>query len=106
MQLDLDLSRKLGEIGIARSQRLAERKIVSFTERAARTMLAALQLHGPMSGEAMVDAAKRGGFDTGEDRAFGACFRWLSRRALIKQVGECPRTKGHGCSGGRVWAAT
>lgn len=69
-------------------------------------MLGWLARWGDMSGEALTDAAKVHGFHPHDERAFGAVFGSLSRRGLIRCVGFCPRQKGHGTAGGRIWTSS
>lgn len=61
--------------------------------------------HGPTPGEELVLIAKQHGFIPHDDRAFGAVFAGLSRADKITCVGYCTRQRGHGTSGGRIWAS-
>jgi hypothetical protein len=80
-------------------------RVAGFDADGARKFIVSqLVRHGQMSGEALVDAAKAHGYRPGEDRAFGSIFSTLVRRNLIRCVGFCERTKGHGTAGGRMWA--
>jgi len=64
-------------------------------------MLACLAT-GDMSGEDLTDAARRAGYCPPDDRAFGAVFRAIINGGAIV-VGTCPRRKGHGSAGGKVY---
>lgn len=69
-----------------------------------------LRRHGATSGEDLVANAKACGFDPKragrDDRAFGAIFQGLQREGLIECLrSDLPRARGHGTSGGRLWAA-
>ena len=70
----------------------------------ARDCILMLLERGPQPGELLVDLCMMRGIVAPDARAFGVVFRVLSQRGQIKQVGYCERRKGHGCSGGRVWA--
>lgn len=63
-----------------------------------------LRAAGPMTGEKLVDAAKRRGYRFKDDRAFGPVIARLRREGLIECVGISDRRKGHGTSGARVWS--
>lgn len=101
MQLSLEWSRELGERGIRRAASNAERFQPGFTRHAAAFMLACLA-RGDMSGEDLTDAARRAGYCPPDDRAFGAVFRAILRGGA-RVVGTCPRRKGHGSAGGKVY---
>lgn len=70
---------------------------------AAECMLAHLTKKLVCSGEALVDAAKRAGFRPHDDRSFGPVVAKLKRDAKIFQVGNCPRRRGNGTAGGRLY---
>ncbi len=58
---------------------------------------------GEASSEEITDACKRAGITPPDDRAFGLIYLFLARRRKIIKAGICPRTKGHGTSGGNIW---
>lgn len=104
-----------GELNFARSQGTAAAKacvekaeaVAGFDVAGARTQLLALLLaRGPTSGEDLVDLLKRSGFRGHDDRCFGQVFGVLARWRKIRCVGYCPRRRGHGTAGGRIWAVT
>ena len=103
-QIALDFSQEQGRKAMLRGQVRAEHAMPGFTVRAADFMLACLVLDGPMSGEDLTDRAKAAGFVVPDDRAFGSAFRRLLQIGA-RIVGTCPRVKGHGSSGGKVYAA-
>jgi hypothetical protein len=75
---------------------------------ARRFIVGQLRRHGPMTGEALVAAAKVHGFDPKrhgkDDRAFGSIFLAAQRQGEIRCLrSDLPREKGHGTSGGRLW---
>lgn len=100
--MTLDFAREQGRRGQLRAQVRAEHARPSFTADAAAFMWAHLAL-GPASGEDLTDAAKAAGLIPPDDRAFGAVFQMLLRRG-VRVVGQCPRRKGHGSAGGRIYA--
>lgn len=62
--------------------------------------------HGPTSGEDLVAAAKAHGFRGHDDRCFGAVFQSLVRTDRLRVVrSDLPRRRGHGTSGGKLYAA-
>lgn len=81
----------------------AQRTDPEFSKKAEQAILSHLQAVGSASGEVLTDIARAHGAIPHDDRAFGAVFQGLSRRGLIRTVGFCLRTKGHGTAGGRVW---
>lgn len=104
-QLSIDFARSAGDHGMAISLAKAERSDPQFSEKAQAAILSHLRVVGSCSGEVLTDVAKaHGAIPANGDRAFGAVFKGLSRRGLIRCVGYCLRTKGHLGSGGRVWA--
>jgi hypothetical protein len=100
----LEASRALGEVAAARSLDRAERKDPTFGERARDFVVAYLGVHGQASSEIITNACKRAGITPPDDRAFGGVYQVLARRKVIRYVGPCPRFKGHGTAGGRIWA--
>lgn len=102
-QMQLDFARSLGERALRRAESNAERREPRFSERAAAYMYSRLVAAGPQSGESLTDACVEAGFDVAETRAYGAAFRLLVDRMGARVVGHCPRRKGHGSSGGKVY---
>jgi hypothetical protein len=80
----------------------AERR--GFDAAGARDFVLASLADGPTRAEVLVNAAKAAGFVPKDDRAFGGVFLSLSRKGLIQRVGVGKRSKGHGTSGGLIWA--
>lgn len=111
MQLDLGLAtphrmsaaRQRGEEAAQACVDKAERVADFDRDGCRRFALGWLARHGRASGEAITDACKAHGYRPHDDRAFGAVFGVLSLRNLIRCVGMCERTKGHGTAGGRIW---
>ena len=102
-QMTLDFARAAGERALRAAESNAERREPKFSERAAAYMYSVLVAHGPQRGEALTDACVSAGFDVTETRAYGAAFQLLTRRFGARVVGQCPRRKGHGSSGGKVY---
>ncbi len=102
-QLTIDDAIAAGDHGMAVCAQKAERVAPAFTEKAAEAILQHLQAVRQCSGEVLTDVARAHGAVPHDDRAFGAVFKSLARRGLIRHVGYCQRTKGHGTSGGRIW---
>lgn len=73
--------------------------IVAYVREQAATL-------GSVPGEQVTLAAQAVGIGADRDgRAFGAVFAKAIRTGDIRQVGWCARVKGHGCGGGRLYAA-
>lgn len=62
-------------------------------------------MYGSVPGEQVTLAARAAGIVPKDDRAFGAVFAKAIRQGDIKIVGTCPRVRGHGTAGGRLYAA-
>lgn len=99
----LEASREAGNAAAAACENKARKLDPSFTEKAEAAILAHLQKVGPASGEVLTDVAIANGARHHDARAFGSVFQRLSQRGLIRTVGYCLRSKGHGTAGGRVW---
>lgn len=78
----------------------------TFSDVAKQAILNHLQENGSASGEALTNVAIALGAKPHDQRAFGPIFAGLSREGMIRTVGYCTREKGHGTSGGRLWALT
>ena len=101
----MSAAHSLGAIGMQRATDHAERDEPGFSGRAQAFILAYLAKHGTSSGELLTDACKLAGIRPSDDRAFGPVYRALSVRGQIVFAGYCPRAKGHGTAGGRLWRA-
>ncbi len=78
-----------------------------FGRRSREFILQHLKDNGPTSGEALVIACKNAGIvPMKDDRSFGGSFLSLSKRGLIKKVGEVKRSRGHATAGGILWSFT
>ena len=103
-QLNLTEAREAGQIGMAISLESARKRDPDFSKKAEAAMLRHLVACFSASGEELVDVARAHGAIPHDDRAFGSVFQSMARRGLIRTVGYTARRKGHGTSGGRVWA--
>jgi hypothetical protein len=103
MQLTIDDAIAAGQQGMQVCVDKAQRRDPLFTEKASAAILQHLQVVGQCSGEVLTDVARAHGAVPHDDRAFGAVFQSLARKGLIRCVGFCVRTKGHGTAGGRIW---
>lgn len=101
--LDFDAARAAGETAAKACESKARRIDPDFSEKAEAAILAHLRTVGSCSGEVLTDVAMAHGARPHDARAFGSVFQRLSRRGLIRTVGFCMRSKGHGTAGGRVW---
>jgi hypothetical protein len=75
-----------------------------FIERASAHILSYLAEFGVSSGELLTDACKLAGIRSSDDRHFGAVYRRMLSRGLIRWAGDCKRSKGNACRGGSVYA--
>ena len=94
-------AREAGHVGAGRA---VQRCAPDFVARAKQFIIGYLSLRGQAPGEIIVDLCKLDGIVAKDDRAFGVVFGALSRDRVIRCVGHCNRKKGHGTSGGRIWA--
>lgn len=99
---DLATARAVGEIASQAATDKAERDQPGFVARAEAAVLAKLAT-GPASAEDLTEHVKACGVEMKDGRAMGAVYASMSRRRLIRIVGECARRYGHGTSGGHVW---
>lgn len=61
---------------------------------------------GSIPGEQVTMAAQQAGIGADRDaRAFGAIYAKAIRAGAIRIVGYCARVRGHGTSGGKLYAA-
>lgn len=100
---------RLGEQQMQLSFDAATSADPSFGERAyafivayVREQAAAL---GSVPGEQVTLAARAAGITPSDDRAFGAIYAKAIRQGDIRVVGYCARVRGHGTSGGKLYAA-
>lgn len=103
MTPDLATARTLGEAASQRATARAERDCPSFSERAEAAILAKLAT-GPASGEDLTDHVRACGVEFRDGRALGSIYKSLRDRGLIRIAGDCLRRRGHGTSGGHIWA--
>lgn len=102
-QLTIDDAIAAGDRGMAICLAKAERNAPDFVEKAEKAILDHLRIVRQCSGEVLTDIARARGAIPHDDRAFGAVFKGLAKRGLIRSIGFCVRTKGHGTAGGRIW---
>ena len=100
-EMEREAGAMLGELCADKSERVA------WFDRAgaAKFILSWLRRHGPMPGESLTYAANEHRFRPHDARAFGPVYAKLARDGVIQCVGFCPRIRGHGTSGGRIWSA-
>lgn len=73
--------------------------IVAYVREQAATL-------GSVPGEQVTMAAQAAGIGAGRDgRAFGAIYAKAIKAGDIRVVGYCARVRGHGTSGGKLYAA-
>jgi hypothetical protein len=75
-----------------------------FHQQAVDFVLWFLDRFGPAPGERITDACKRAGIQPHDDRAFGPVYMALARQKRIEKIGSVRRERGHGTSGGNIWA--
>jgi hypothetical protein len=75
-----------------------------FHQQAVDFVLWFLDRFGPAPGEHITDACKRAGIQPHDDRAFGPVYMALARQKRIEKIGSVRRERGHGTSGGNIWA--
>lgn len=101
------MARKLGQEAAQRAEDRANDESPGFSDAALEHIRKAMETLEPgatMRGEDLVNAAKVAGIRPPDDRAFGSVFCKAIRLGYIEPVGFAPRVKGHGTSGGRVYA--
>ena len=95
-----------GNRGMSISIESAERRDPEFRAKAERAILAHLAA-SPLNqcgGEELVEVARLH-VQVKDGRAFGAVFKSLAHRGLIRCLrADLPRVHGRGTSGGRLWA--
>lgn len=101
-------ARRFGEQQMQLSLDAATSTDPSFGKRAYTFIVAYIQeqcaLHGSVPGEQVTLAARSAGIAPHDDRAFGAVYAKAIRNGDIRVVGTCPRVRGHGTAGGRLYA--
>lgn len=106
-QLTLDDAIAAGREGMAQSVESAERRDPLFREKAEAAILRHLAASPDRCapGEELTEVARAHGAECKDGRAFGAVFLSLARRGLIRCLrSDLPRKRGHGSSGGKLWA--
>jgi hypothetical protein len=101
------MARKLGEEAANKAADRADQDAPGFSERALEHIRKTILTAAPdaqLRGEDIVNSAKVAGIRPPDDRAFGSIFSKAIRLGFIEPVGFAPRVKGHGTSGGRVYA--
>lgn len=101
--MTLDEARRAGDQAMADAADNADEWMNGFRQKAREFVVNYLRQQGPTSGEAITNACREAGIVPHDDRAFGHVYRALSAARVIIKCGYCPRTKGHGTSGGIVW---
>lgn len=104
LAINFDAAREAGEQAATACTEKALRADPDFTAKASSAILAHLSVVKEASGEVLTDIAIAHGARPHDQRAFGGVFASLSRKNLIRTVGFCMRSKGHGTAGGRIWA--
>lgn len=101
-QLDIFQAIDAGNSAMTACVNKAQRIDPEFKTIAEKAILSHLQAHGEASGESLTDVAKQNGAKAHDDRAFGSIYQGMAKRGLIRIVGYCKRTRGHGAPG-PVW---
>jgi hypothetical protein len=101
-QITLDLATRLAYLSMTFAAVRAEQDNPGFTDTACVLMLSRLRVEGWQTGEQLVDYCRESGLTPRDDRAFGAAFKRLLRKG-VRVVGTCPRRKGHGSAGGKIY---
>jgi hypothetical protein len=97
-------ARAIGQAAAEKAEQRAERHTPGFSERAQALILEKLS-RGPASGEDVTDFV-RAVLPMKDGRALGNAYATLAAQGLIRAAGACKRRRGHGSSGGTVWALT
>lgn len=101
------IARTAGLEAAARSLDKAQRADSTFADRAKAAVLKHLE-QGPCSGEVLTDICKAQGIrPVKDDRSFGGVFLSLStgNNPQIRCIrSDLPRKRGHGTTGGKLWA--
>lgn len=97
-------ARRLGAEAGKNSLELAETKDKTFGKRAYEFIVDYVSKQpGPVPGESVTLACRRAGIASHDDRAFGPVYAKAIKNGDIRVVGSCPRVRGHGTSGGRLY---
>jgi hypothetical protein len=104
LAMNFEAAREAGRTASEACTARAERAGLD-TDGARRFVVGHLVRHGPTSGEDLVDALKAHGFRGHDDRAFGSVFsRAIERGLIVCLRSDLPRRRGHGTSGGKLYA--
>lgn len=103
--ISFEASREAGKAASESCTAKALRSDPTFVQKAQQAILAHLRVVGSASGETLVDIAIASGARCKDARAFGSVFAGLAHKKLIWCVrSDLPRARGHGTSGGKLWA--
>ena len=83
---------------------LTEQADPDFGEKAYQFVVDYVRKSRRVPGENVTLAARLAGIVPRDDRAFGPVFQRAIRAGAIRVVGSAPRVRGHGTSGGRIYA--
>ena len=97
-------ARKLGSEAANAAEFKAGEQVEDFSARALEFIRAfvAAQVE-PVPGEDITLAAKQAGIRPADDRAFGGIYSKAIRLGYIRVWGYCPRARGHGSAGGKLY---
>ena len=101
-QLDIFEAIEAGNAAMTACVTKAQRIDPEFIAKAEKAILSHLHTVGEAKGEELTDIAKAKGAIPHSDKAFGAVFKGMAFKHLIKKTGYAPRTRGHGAPG-PVW---
>jgi len=99
-----DVANALRDQGMSDVAVKAQDERPRFHQQAVDFVLWFLDRFGPAPGEHITDACKRAGIQPHDDRAFGPVYMVLARQKRIEKIGSVRRERGHGTSGGNIWA--
>lgn len=83
---------------------LTEQTDPDFGEKAYQFVVCYVRKCRRVPGENVTLAARLADIVPRDDRAFGPVFAKALRAGVIRVVGSAPRVRGHGTSGGRIYA--
>jgi hypothetical protein len=99
-----ELVNALRDEAMAEVEAAAVRRLPNFSEDAAAVTLWYLHTHGAVRAEELTVGCHNAGIRPHDDRAFGPVYNRLKREGLIEVVGHARRERGHGTTGGTVYA--
>lgn len=102
---DASVAARQRDRAMAQVAQHAEDHAPDFAALAAAEVLVQLR-RGPLTSEELTLACKAAGIVPHDDRAFGPVYMRLSKAGQITRVGTASRLRGHGTSGGSIWALT